>query len=392
MDFFRKRNARKELDALITSAKSLRNMRCDILGEADLKELDAAIDAAISTRGASAEAMSESSKRLDSLIEFHGWRRNAILENFEVLAVAIAVAMAFRCYFFQPFKIPTGSMQPTLYGISSVDSDAGFWDRKPFKYAAWLVTGSWYREIVAERSGNVVLLLNDNSKPGYTALSVAGRIGYVPTDVLRDLRDLSRLNLRPIPQGGETFAKGYGPILGTVRAGDKVWSGRVVSGDHVFVNRMTWNFRRPRRGDVMVFSTTDINGLPQGTHYIKRMTGLPGETISIDPPRLMVDGVEATEPETIARICRREHFAPWAPDYDYAGYQPIGNQPADTDRALRSSESRFKLADDEYFAMGDNTTNSRDSRYWGAVPRENLLGPGCIVYWPFTSPRWGLIK
>ena len=392
MDFFKRRKARKELDALASTARSLRNMRCDILGEADLKELDAAIDEARSARGAALDAMESAAKRLDSIIGSLGWRRNPLLENFEVLAVAIAVAMAFRCYFFQPFKIPTGSMQPTLYGISSVDCDAGFWDRAPFMYAAWLVTGSTYREIVAERTGNVVLLMNDNSKPGYAALSVAGKVGYVPSDVLRDLRDLSRLHLRAIPPGGETFARGYGPILGTVRAGDKVWSGRVVSGDHVFVNRLTWNFRRPRRGDVMVFSTKGIKGLPQGTHYIKRMTGLPGETISIDPPRLMVDGVEAAGPETIARICRREHYAPWAPDYIYAGYQPIGDQMADTDRALRTRDSKFKLAAGEYFAMGDNTVNSRDSRYWGAVPRSNLLGPGCMVYWPFTSPRFGLIK
>jgi signal peptidase I len=41
--------------------------------------------------------------------------------------------------------------------------------------------------------------------------------------------------------------------------------------------------------------------------------------------------------------------------------------------------------------MGDNTGHSADSRYWGSVPERNLLGPACLVYWPFTSPRWGLI-
>ena len=49
------------------------------------------------------------------------------------------------------------------------------------------------------------------------------------------------------------------------------------------------------------------------------------------------------------------------------------------------------LKADEYYAMGDNTGNSRDSRYWGPVPERNLLGPACLVYWPFTSPRFGRI-
>lgn len=398
MNFFKKHDARKQLDGMIAYARTAINMRGDLMGPDAIAEIKDAMAAGRAARGGSLDEITDASKRIDDLLELHGCtRRNALLENFEVLAVAIAVAMAFRCYFFQPFKIPTGSMTPTLYGISAVDCDAGFWDRQPFKAAAWLVTGSWYSEVRAERSGNVVLLLADQRKPGYSALSVAGKVGYVPDDVLRDPRDssrisLSRLNIRPLPPGAENFAKGYGLILGTVQAGDKVWSGRVVSGDHVFVNRLTWNFRKPRRGDVMVFSTTGINGLPQNTHYIKRMVGLPGETISIDSPRLLVDGKEATAPETIARICRREKFAPWAPDYAYAGYQSIGQQQADTDRALRGPKDEFTLSDTEYFAMGDNTINSRDSRYWGAVPRENLLGPGCIVYWPFTSPRWGRIE
>jgi signal peptidase I len=45
-----------------------------------------------------------------------------------------------------------------------------------------------------------------------------------------------------------------------------------------------------------------------------------------------------------------------------------------------------------YYAMGDNSFNSFDSRYWGPVPERNLLGPASVVHWPFTSPRWGWIK
>ena len=78
----------------------------------------------------------------------------------------------------------------------------------------------------------------------------------------------------------------------------------------------------PTRGEVMVFSTSGITALQQGTHYIKRMTGLPGETVGIRPPELLIGGNPVTEPFTIGRIVRRETLAPWAPPY--AGYQVIG--------------------------------------------------------------------
>jgi hypothetical protein len=56
------------------------------------------------------------------------------------------------------------------------------------------------------------------------------------------------------------------------------------------VNRWLWNFRHPRNGDVMIFSTTGINGLAQGTHYIKRMCGTPGDTVQIVKPDLFING------------------------------------------------------------------------------------------------------
>jgi signal peptidase I len=51
----------------------------------------------------------------------------------------------------------------------------------------------------------------------------------------------------------------------------------------------------------------------------------------------------------------------------------------------------FRVPEHGYFAMGDNSYNSLDSRYWGPVPEENLVGRGLFVYWPFNS-HWGLIR
>jgi len=162
----------------------------------------------------------------------------------------------------------------------------------------------------------------------------------------------------------------------------------VISGDFVFVNRWKWNFCHPRRGEVMVFSTTGIRALQQGTHYIKRMMGLPSETLQVRAPNLLVDGKPVTEPERVGQIARREKLADWAPAY--SGFNPGGQRCHE--QSLATESDVVRLGADQYYAMGDNSFNSFDSRFWGPVPERNLLGPATVVYWPFTSPRLGRIR
>ena len=389
MNFWQRRKQRKHLQALAHHAMGLRHMREDVLSREDLAALDAALDTARQAiRGRDLEAMSAAATALNDRIDaltpvcgMPGWR-----ENFEVLVVALSVAMAFRAYFYQPFKIPTGSMQPTLYGISSVEQSAPrMLDRFPVKVAKWLITGAWYQEVRVSDSGEVVVLQGDDSKPGYIAFAVAGRKYHVPSDAVVQRR---ALHVRPDPAAA--YAMPGRMVIGRVVAGDVLWSGMVTEGDFLFVNRWSWNFRHPRRGEVMVFSTSGIEGLPQGTHYIKRMCGLPNETLSIRPPDLLIDGEAVAGPQTITRIMRREKLADWATPY--LGYQVIGDSASVDPRALRQSGDEIRLGPDQYFAMGDNTGNSRDSRYWGPVPERNLLGPAACVYWPFTSRRWGKVQ
>lgn len=372
--FFERRKLRKELHELLHHAATFKAMREDILSEQDLARLEAAVAAArAERRTGDGESMRRAAEALSGLLNdmiphrpLAAWR-----SNFEVIVVALSVAMAFRAYFYQPFKIPTGSMQPTLYGIQSREQEAPrLLDRHPLKAANWLVTGEWYREVRVTVGGEVHLLADD-SRPGYQALRISGRNYYVPTDAVRDRR--------AIRVGRD----------GRVPSGAVIWSGVVTAGDFVFVNRWRWHFIRPRRGEVMVFSTQDIIGLPPGTHYIKRMCGIPNETLSIRPPDLLINGTAVSEPRAIGRLARREKLADWAPPY--AGYAVIGAASADFAQALRNPGDSVELGPNEYFALGDNTHNSRDSRYWGAVPARNLLGPATVVYWPLTSRRWGWI-
>ncbi len=389
MIFSKQRKARKAAHELLRHTHHVRNMREDILEPAQLDALANAeqqLREAVNAREADAiesgmDSLSETLNRVAPAGKGGGLR-----ENFEILVVAIAVAMGLRAYFIQPFKIPTGSMQPTLYGIHSVEQESPkLMDRFPMKWVKVAGTGSMYVERRAKADGmlmqgtpenvsiwdsllplKLVKLLTTGEwfspyDPSVEYFMIGGKWHKIPKDAL-DTRMAGRYELK--------FHVGE-----TVKKGDLLWSGVVTRGDHVFVNKIVWNVRKPRRGEIMVFNTRDIPGLPPGTHYIKRMCGLPNERISIRPPHLVVNGQEIHEPETIARIARR--------DPGYFGYVPEGQ--------LNSPDLEWPLTDGQYFALGDNTRNSRDSRYWGPVPEINLVGPAAIVYWPF-SKRWGLAR
>ena len=280
-------------------------------------------------------------------------------ENIEVIVVALAVAMAFRCYFLQPFKIPTGSMQPSLYGIHyTPQANPDSFDQYPLRLLKWLAFGEWYVEIKAETVGRVRGPIGEGG--GMVIYDIGGLVHRVPRE-----------------------------MKVTIKAGDDVVTGQVIAkgcritGDHLFVNRVKWNFMRPQRGEVMVFRTTGIPaypGLTPDTHYIKRMCGLPGERISIRTPKLLVNGKAVDSPESILRI---ETEAP-----GYFGYHPSTGAVKDF---IPDQDTEVTLGMDEYLALGDNTRNSLDGRYWGPVPEENLVGPACIIYWPI-SRRTGLIQ
>jgi len=315
-----------------------------------------------------ADALSALLNRLSPVRTLSAWRG-----NFEVVVIALSVAMAFRAYFYQPFKIPTGSMYPTLSGIASYEqASPGLWDRMPLKLVNWLVTGDWYKEVRVNTGGVASRVKNNDARPGYAAIQIAGQTYFVPSDALQRSQSL-HLNAE-----------------NRIASGAVLWSGIVTEGDFVFVNRWVWNFRRPQRGEVMVFSTDGIKGLSPGTHYIKRMCGLPGETLSIRPPHLFIGGVPVSEPDRIGIISRCEKVADWAPNY--AGFTVPDVRDGLHPKSLTMAGDSVSLDSNEYYALGDNSRNSLDSRFWGPVPERNLIGPATVVYWPFTSHRFGWIR
>jgi signal peptidase I len=282
-----------------------------------------------------------------------------VRENIEILVVAVAVALAVRTYFVQPFKIPTGSMQPTLHGIIvKPQAERGWMDYFPLSLVRLALFGERYVEVRASVSGE----LKDQLDVSEDAVYIF--VGRTP-HVIRP-----NMALRSSP--------------GYVERGQVLASGRVRLGDHVFVNKVRYNFSRPRRGDIFVFSTDGIvhEQIRPNTFYIKRLVGLPGEEISIDAPYLVANSQRITEPYPFHRLLTDR-------EKGYMGYQLARTSGHRV--KLGSPTDIVKLSDSQYLPMGDNTMQSLDGRYFGGVERRNIVGPAFLVYWPF-GPRWGLVR
>ena len=112
-------------------------------------------------------------------------------------------------------------------------------------------------------------------------------------------------------------------------------------------------FRGPRRGDIIVFKSPNEGPEQPERDFIKRIIGLPGETVEVRDCTIFINGRPLDEPYIVD-----------PPRYDYG---PATVPPG------------------EYFVLGDNRNNSSDSHSWGMVPKENIIGQAWLAYWPFSS-------
>jgi signal peptidase I len=360
MDFFRRRRIRKRALGVLHHARHVRHMREDVAAPdlvGRLRASEQKLQDALKSRdpeaieAASEQAIADAQKLVISR-PMPGTR-----ENLEIVLVALVVAMAIRTYFLQPFKIPTGSMQPTLYGIHYEPRERrGLMEGFPLSVVSRVLFGRAYVEIRANASGTI--LRDPRAPEGGPAEDYY--VGVWRHSIPRGLR------LR--------FSPGERVVAGQLLA-----TGVQIGGDHIFVDKVRWNFVRPKRGEVMVFFTTGITNIQQNTHYIKRLVGLPGEELSIVPPCILINGKRLTAPPSVMRVQNSEP--------GYAGYQVTHRDGT----VLRDPGDRVRLTLAQYMGLGDNTLNSLDSRYWGPVPQKNLVGPALLTYWPFSA-TWGFLR
>jgi signal peptidase I len=171
----------------------------------------------------------------------------------------------------------------------------------------------------------------------------------------------------------------------------------VQVGDHLLVDKLSYAPDGPitkhllpytpvKRGDIIVFRyPSDIS-----ENYVKRVIGVPGDHIHLVNKVVYLNGHPLTEPYV-------QHIFPNIQPYrdNFPNAAPTPDEPVQ-ERALQMIAHHVWNGDlvvppESYFAMGDNRDNSLDSRYWGFVPRENIIGKPLLIFWSYDAPTQDLV-
>ena len=157
----------------------------------------------------------------------------------------------------------------------------------------------------------------------------------------------------------QAFKIPTGSMRMTLQEGDLILVNKFIYGAKIpLSNSYLPALRGPKRGDVVVFVYPE----DKKKDFIKRLVGLPGETIEIKGGSIYVNDKPAQEP-----IFKQIYY------YNRGDFGGEGQKVA--------------VPKDSYFVLGDNSASSKDSRYWGFVPKDNLLGQALVIYWPIQRIR-----
>ena len=137
----------------------------------------------------------------------------------------------------------------------------------------------------------------------------------------------------------------------------------LLEGDRIFVDKITYRFRPPQRGEIVVFKYP----LDPKKDFVKRLIAFGGEDVEIHNGGVYVNEKRLSEPSQII-----SHY------YYNRNDWPYGKEGV-----------RFKVPPASYFVLGDNSAQSSDSRYWGFVPKSNLVGRAFLIWWPLN--RFGFV-
>ena len=348
-------------------------------------------------------------------------------ENVEFFLVAAIVILGVRAYFVQPFKIPTNSMWPSYNGMTpEVFATPADEPSAAGRAARFVMLGARPRVLNAPEDGEILLPIDGSQGRGIVKYQeVPGRSWGVFPAKQREYRILvgNRQAVTQVPidfdfdwvvreaffPGYKTLAEGLRdkfnqhafvdmdvPVGGgyservrcirtgrMVRQGERVLSFDILTGDQLFVDRLSYNFVRPKVGDGFVFHTGNIPVLSdtQGDqYYIKRLVGTPGDVMEVKEPVLYRNGKPIDGSPAFDKNAKQAGR--------YTGYfngHPDGRYP----NAQLFPGQQITVPERSYLPMGDNSANSLDGRYWGFVKDKDVVGRPLCIYYPF-SRRWGV--
>ena len=403
-------------------AEKVYNYRRDVLPApqvAELQSRSAELQAEVKAR-AGAEKLKLGIERLEDVLRRTGgaiYPKSALVENVEFFLVAAIVILGIRTYFVQPFKIPTNSMWPTYNGMTpevfkTAEAEPGL----PVMAARMAAFGAWPHRLDAPADGEILIPVGGETRGIVHCKVVPGRSWLVIPTQLREYTllvgdksvttrvpmdfdfdwaiyeaffgregqySLQKLDteIRRKVQAGEFEKRMVDgqelPCIRTgrrVRAGERAFSFDELTGDQLFVDRVSYHFIPPSVGSGFVFRTGNIPDIVRyygDQYYIKRLVGTPGDKLEIKDSGVIRNGrpIEGSTAfsSNAARIDK------------YTGYVAMG--------LLKPGEA-ITVPENRYFALGDNSSNSQDGRYWGYVPGKDVVGRPIFVYFPFTR-HWG---
>jgi signal peptidase I len=357
--------------------------------------------------------------------------KTSLSENVEFFLVAAIVILGIRTYFVQPFKIPTNSMWPTYYGMTAENlppsAPAPNFAEQAFRFVAY---GAERHTLVAPREGpiSVPFFTNgDQVSVAYTLKAARSWLVFparvreytfyvggepvsvrVPDDFSKfddlfldtffpDRGALLEQVRRARESGGaepmlvkldeskdDLYRAERIPIGRNARAGETLLRFDILAGDQLFVDRVSYNFVRPTVGQGFVFRTDnipDIMRLYGAQYYIKRLIGVPGDTIEVRDPMIYRNGAPITG--SVAFGLNARQVSP------YLGYSNAVRE--DPRYSMLFPGQAITVPERGYLAMGDNSHDSFDGRFWGYVPEKDVVGRPLFIYFPFTR-RWGTAK
>jgi signal peptidase I len=225
-----------------------------------------------------------------------------------------------------------------------------------------------------------------------TAAAVENRVEETPFEAVASICSVLVVGLFILTFLGQNFVIPSGSMEDTL-----------LVGDHLVVDRITlappskWmplvHYREPKRGDVVVFlkpvADLDKDGNPDYPFLVKRLIGVPGDHIHLRNGIVILNGVAQNPPADGKELPAN----PGEKDFlDEFPSTPPAMDPSATEAWAVEAPKHIVDGDlvvppGHFFMMGDNRHNSLDSRYWGFVPRENIVGRPLLNYWSFKTPE-----